>query len=161
MIHRKYLIPILAGMGMFMAVWGIDVGLIHFGMHAEQTHIDDALLGFLVAVLAYVLVGETEREARRKQQSAMVIDEMNHHIRNALQVIVARTGLSMRDIPETSQITAAVDRIDWALREILPHSYGEGRLAEIQSITARGKPPQSDRNLNGPAGGDEQSRGSV
>jgi hypothetical protein len=48
-----------------------------------------------------------------------VIAEMNHHIRNALSPI----SLSL-DATEDQQlervISEAVDRIDWALREILP-----------------------------------------
>jgi hypothetical protein len=69
----------------------------------------------LVAKLAHVA-----RERHRATIARMqVIDEMNHHIRNALAPIT----LSV-DAIENQQliriISDGVDRIDWALREILP-----------------------------------------
>jgi hypothetical protein len=48
-----------------------------------------------------------------------IIAEMNHHVRNALQAIVA-----CREMAGTEQqilvISQAVNRIEWALREVLP-----------------------------------------
>jgi hypothetical protein len=69
----------------------------------------------LVAKLAHIA-----REKHRATIARMqVIDEMNHHIRNALAPI----ALSV-DAIENQQliriISEGVDRIDWALREILP-----------------------------------------
>ena len=69
----------------------------------------------LVAKLAH-MAREHHRETVARMQ---VIAEMNHHIRNALAPI----ALSV-DAIENQQliriISAGVDRIDWALREILP-----------------------------------------
>jgi hypothetical protein len=50
------------------------------------------------------------------------IAELNHHIRNALQVIKflggqQRSGL---DAMQLQLINDSVDRIEWALREVLP-----------------------------------------
>jgi hypothetical protein len=50
------------------------------------------------------------------------IAELNHHIRNALQVIKflggqKRSGL---DDVQLQLINDSVDRIEWALREVLP-----------------------------------------
>ncbi|MGB7189585.1 MAG: hypothetical protein WBD10_05570 [Acidobacteriaceae bacterium] len=142
--RRKFASSLLAGAGMFFAVYLIDVALAHAGMHAETTHLDDGLLGFMVAALVYVLERQRELDIRRRQQYAAVIEEMNHHIRNALQIIVTRANLSMHDIPELSQLTTAVDRIDWALREILP-SAGKSLSAELQKQQgARQKLAQND-----------------
>lgn len=49
-----------------------------------------------------------------------IIADMNHHTRNALQVIVSRSVLSMADSAAIEDIRQAVGRIDWCLREILP-----------------------------------------
>ncbi len=73
------------------------------------------IVSCLIARLAYV--------ARKQQQLTIarmqVVSEMNHHIRNALAPI----SLSV-DALENQQlirvISDGVDRIDWALREILP-----------------------------------------
>ena len=159
MRRRNFAISLLSGAGMFLAVYLIDAALAHAGMHAETTHLDDGLLGFLVAALAFVLETQREREVRRRERCAVVIEEMNHHIRNALQVIVARSNLSMRDIPELRQVTTAVERIDWALREILPHSAGESLPAKLQrQHDARQDLPQNERNplSRGPEGSPRQ-----
>ena len=69
----------------------------------------------LVAKLAHMAREQHHATVARMQ----VIDEMNHHIRNALAPI----ALSV-DAIENQQliriISDGVDRIDWALREILP-----------------------------------------
>ena len=144
--RRKFAISLLAGLGTFLAVYLIDVALAHAGIHAETTRLDDGLLGLMVAALVFILERQRELDVRRRQQSAAVIDEMNHHIRNALQIIVTRANLSIHDIPELSQLTNAVDRIDWALREILP-TAGESLPSELQKQQdARQKLLQNDRD---------------
>jgi hypothetical protein len=51
------------------------------------------------------------------------ISELNHHIRNALQSIQL-SAYSTQDQQAMKEISAAVERIQWALREVLP-----GRMA--------------------------------
>ena len=102
------------------AVYFMDLGLAHFGLHAESTYLDDTLLGMFAAFLVFFLQLHHERELRRQQQCAAVIDNMNHHIRNALQVIVYRATLDAQYGAELKDINKAIERIDWALREILP-----------------------------------------
>jgi light-regulated signal transduction histidine kinase (bacteriophytochrome) len=75
------------------------------------------------ALIVTCLVAKLAHIAREKHRATVarmqVIDEMNHHIRNALAPI----ALSV-DALENQQliriISEGVDRIDWALREILP-----------------------------------------
>jgi hypothetical protein len=110
---------------MFAAVYLVDLWLAAKGLHAESTWIDNVLLSAVATAMAWLLQRHQERELLRQRQSAIVIEQMNHHIRNALQVIVARASLDQRDTPELAQIHDAVARIDWALREILPQSTGE------------------------------------
>jgi hypothetical protein len=47
-----------------------------------------------------------------------VIADMNHHVRNALQVISLTTHGN--DKEEIGVIRESVNRIQWALRELLP-----------------------------------------
>ena len=121
---RRYVITLLVGIGMFVAVYVVDIWLAAEGLHAESTWVDNVLLGVIAAAMAFLLQKHQERELRRQQRNAAIIEQMNHHIRNALQVIVARASLDQRDTPELVQINDAVARIDWALREILPQSAG-------------------------------------
>ena len=73
------------------------------------------IVSCLIAKLAYMARQQQRLTIARMQ----VIAEMNHHIRNALAPI----SLSV-DAIENQQlirmISDGVDRIDWALREILP-----------------------------------------
>ena len=117
---RKYVFALSSGVAMFVAVYLIDAFLARVGLHAETTYLDDALLAIFVAGLVFFLQWQHERELRRQQQCAVIIDTMNHHIRNALQVIVYRANLDGQSDQQLNDITRAVERIDWALREILP-----------------------------------------
>jgi len=130
-VRRRYIIPLVSGLGMFAAIHVVDAILAHAGMHAETTFLDDALLGVLTAALLIVFERQHERELRRQRRIAGVISDMNHHLRNALQVIVYRTNLEIRDRGQLREIRDAVDRIDWALREILPNA--NVRLKEVSA----------------------------
>jgi hypothetical protein len=73
----------------------------------------------VVSLLTAKLVQITSERHRLTVARMQVIAEMNHHIRNALSPL----SLSLDD-HENQQlkhvISDAVERIDWALREILP-----------------------------------------
>jgi hypothetical protein len=77
---------------------------------------DDALVGVGAGVLVFLY------ERRRRQiiiKKLEVIRLMNHHVRNSLQVI--RFAASVPQEEEVAnKIRDAVDRIEWALREVLP-----------------------------------------
>lgn len=130
---RRHVITVLVGAAMFVAVYLVDRWMLAEGLHAESTWVDNILLGLIAAAMAFLLQKYQERELRRQQQSAVVIEQMNHHIRNALQVIVSRASLDKRDSPELEQIHRAVARIDWALREILPQSGSDTVLTVPES----------------------------
>lgn len=123
-------VTVLSGLAMLLAVDLVDRWLAFAGLHAETTRVDDILLGLVAAALVFLLQRQQEIELRRQRQSAAVIEQMNHHIRNALQVIVTRASLDHEAKPELDQIHSAVARIDWALREILPQSVGDGPIPD-------------------------------
>jgi len=133
MSSRRLVITLLSGLAMCVAVDLVDRWLASHGLHAEVTRFDDLLPGIVAAALVYVIQRLQARELRRQRQSAAVIDQMNHHIRNALQVIVARAALDHEATPELRQIDDAVARIDWALREILPRSNGDSPIPSLES----------------------------
>jgi hypothetical protein len=126
------MIALLSGFAMCLAVDLVDRWLASHGLHAEVTRFDDILPGLVAAALVFVIERQQERALRRQRQGAAVIDQMNHHIRNALQVIVARANLDHEAKPELQQINDAVARIDWALREILPQSATDTPIPEHQ-----------------------------
>ena len=135
MSWRRLAVPALSGLAMMFAVDLVDRGLVSAGLHAETTRVDDILLGLVAAALAFLLQRQQDRELRRQRQSAAVIEQMNHHIRNALQIIVARASLDHEAKPEFHQINYAVARIDWALREILPKSATDAPIPDLETET--------------------------
>jgi len=128
MSWRRVVIALLSGLAMSLAVNLVDGWLAAKGLHAETTSFDDILPGVVAAALVFLLQRQQERQLRYQRQSVAVIDQMNHHIRNALQIIVTRASLDHKAKPELDQIHSAVARIDWALREILPQSVGDGPI---------------------------------
>jgi signal transduction histidine kinase len=90
-----------------------DIGRSHERLLAE------GLSALIVSCLTAKLV-QISRERHRLTMARMqVIAEMNHHIRNALSPISLSVDAT-EDRQLKSMISEAVDRIDWALREILP-----------------------------------------
>lgn len=108
----------------FAAVYWIDAWLVHHGLRPEATLLDNFLLSALVFALGIAQQLKHERELERHRQLMGIVADMNHHTRNALQVIVSRSVLSIADSTAIEDIRQAVRRIDWCLREILPNADG-------------------------------------
>jgi len=80
--------------------------------------LSDALSSIAIALLSYKLVRLQQERTRRLRERIEIIAEMNHHVRNALQIIsLTSTG---KDKEEIATIRESVNRIQWALRELLP-----------------------------------------
>lgn len=75
------------------------------------------------ALIVTCLVAKLAQMGREQYRAAIarmqVIDEMNHHIRNALAPIALAVD-AIENQRLIRIISDGVDRIDWALREILP-----------------------------------------
>ena len=77
---------------------------------------DDALVGAGAGLLVFFYERRQRQDILRKLE---VIRQMNHHVRNSLQVI--STAASITERQELAKaIHSAVERIEWALREVLP-----------------------------------------
>jgi hypothetical protein len=105
----------------FVALYWVDAWFAHHGLRRDATLLDNLLLSVLVLALGIGQQLRHERELKRHRQLMGIIGDMNHHTRNALQVIVSRSVLSMADSNAVEDIRQAVKRIDWCLREILPN----------------------------------------
>jgi hypothetical protein len=108
----------------FIAIYAINLWLAHHGLRLEARIGDSLLLALLVFVLLVVQQLGYERELRRHAKIMGIIAEMNHHTRNALQVIVGTSymGQPHVDANAIDAIRQAVKRIEWCLREILPNA---------------------------------------
>jgi len=95
------------------------------------------LVGLVAAALVYFL-SVRERQRRAYVDCRLrVIAEMNHHIRNALQVI---TFYSRKGEKQEVGVVEAVERIQWALREVLPQLPESP--AEVEASRARFPSPK-------------------
>jgi len=72
-------------------------------------------------VLLQVVRRERERRALIRER-LQIVSEMNHHIRNALQVISFVVSKE-QDQKTVEMVRSSVDRIQWALKEVLPGGH--------------------------------------
>jgi two-component sensor histidine kinase len=82
----------------------------------EATLLDELLMGVVMGVVVCCIYEGFRRSYERKLKAA--VDELNHHVRNSLQVIVNQQVLGAGGNP--GKVSDAMHRVDWALREILP-----------------------------------------
>lgn len=115
----KYVIVLVAILADVIEDMWMDSLLASRGLTPHAVFWDDLISGSLVglALLTTLLVADRGKHARHER--LRLIAEMNHHVRNALQVIYG-SAMCSTDQRHLDRISAAVDRIDWALREILP-----------------------------------------
>jgi hypothetical protein len=119
---RRISFSFLLGFALFVLGAGLQGVLQQRGVTRASLYLDDLVLGVLAGLMAFAYEHRRSRELRQK---LAVISAMNHHVRNALQTIAY--------VPYTEQakqmllIQQAVNRIQWALKEILP---GEGHEAQ-------------------------------
>jgi len=98
-------------------------------------YVDDLALGLLAGLVVFAYEQRRSKEIRQK---LAVISAMNHHVRNALQAISY--------VPYTEQakqiqlVQQSVNRIQWALQEILP-----GDRPQKQQLGAESKEAEADR----------------
>ena len=107
---------VLAGFGIFF-VGSLSDLWVH--QHAERlltAIIVDALIGVGVGLLVFLYERRQRQNMIRKLE---VIRLMNHHVRNSLQVISFAASSPNQKEP-AKEVRAAMERIEWALREVLP-----------------------------------------
>jgi hypothetical protein len=84
--------------------------------------VSNTLTGCVAGVLLLQVV-RRERERRALiRQRLQIVSEMNHHIRNALQVISFVVSRE-QDQKTVEMVRSSVDRIQWALKEVLPGGH--------------------------------------
>jgi len=85
----------------------------------KERWLAEAVSAVVVSVLVAKLVAVVHRQQQIMLARVQIISEINHHIRNALMAISASADLSQNQ-KCNRVISESVQRIDWALREILP-----------------------------------------
>lgn len=99
----------------------------------------EAVAAIAVSALTAKLVVVLHRQHQATLARLQVISEINHHIRNALMPISVATDMTENE-QRLRMISEGVERIDWALREILPRKEplpDEARLRLMFHATSR------------------------
>ena len=91
----------------------------HIGRGYHQV-VEPALTGATSAAIVYVFVATARERRRRVSAHLQQVAELNHQIRNALDVILLQTAVSAVGAEAVARVTSAVARIDAALRDISP-----------------------------------------
>ena len=130
---------ILAFLVIVLVVGAIGVGfdqlLVKEGVHRlDIITLSNGLTG-IAAGLLYFQITRIERERRATTQERLrTIAEMNHHIRNALQII-AYASATTDKTQSVELVSQSVERIEWALREVLPgHVTQEAQIAAPERV---------------------------
>ena len=133
-IRNNFLRPlpqaVVGGMTVLVFLTIADQLSMFYGLRESQRVVDDICGGIVAGLLVYWYERERSRYLTAKLKT---IELMNHHVRNALQVISYSTYMEAQARP-INEIRDAVNRIDWALREILPG----GAKGETDASTSSG-----------------------
>ena len=132
---RRVGLSFLLGFGLFVFGALVQDALGRRSITGINAYLDDLVLGVLAGLLVFAYEHRRSREMRKK---LAVIAAMNHHVRNALQTI---SYLPYTDQAKQVQlIQQSVNRIQWALQEILP-----GETEQEQKLPPASKVVEIDR----------------
>lgn len=118
---RRAGVSFLLGLTVFLLGVLLEDTLDRFGISGTSAVLDDLLIGILAG--AVVFAYELHRHKAMLRQMR-VIAEMNHHVRNALQPILYSPYV-IEQAEQIKIIQESTQRIQWALREILPGETAE------------------------------------
>ena len=88
--------------------------------HEGLIVVDASISATMAAVLIWVVLTAVRDRRRRLIEYVRRVAELNHHVRNALQVIVYHAAVTDRSPEDSEMLAAAVKRVDAALSEIFP-----------------------------------------
>ncbi len=89
-------------------------------VHGILAFADNILAGIASGIVVLFYERWRQHDAEKKMRTIRL---MNHHVRNALQIIAAASECLDGTVP-TKSVRSAVNRIEWALREVLARDCG-------------------------------------
>lgn len=116
---KAILLAVVAALLIFIVSSAADLLLLKEHEPARFTiEISDAISAAAIGILGYQLIRLQQQKRERLRHRLAIIADMNHHVRNALQVISLTTH--GHEQSEIVTIRESVNRIQWALKELLP-----------------------------------------
>jgi uncharacterized membrane protein len=108
---------LLISIVVFAIALGIQWTIYDRYLHEAGIRVVGSAIAAAVSVVLVMVLGISARNQRLREIKRLEnIALLNHHIRNALQAIITSSGATN----STDTIRAAVERIEWALGEVLP-----------------------------------------
>jgi hypothetical protein len=129
---RRASISFFLGFAVFLLGVALEDSLGRFGVRGMSAVIDDLLIGIMAGCLVFLYELHQHRTILRQMR---VIAEMNHHVRNALQPILYSPYIS-EQAEQIRIIQESTQRIQWALREVLPGEAEETPSHKGTSVAA-------------------------
>jgi hypothetical protein len=112
-------LAVIATVLVFGVTSAADLFMFHENEPARITvELSDGISSVVIGLLSYQLLRMQQLRRRELRKRVETISDMNHHVRNALQVISLSTH--GHDHEEIKNVRDSVNRIQWALRELLP-----------------------------------------
>ena len=122
---KIWLSTMLISIVVFAIALGIQWTIYDRYLHEAGIRVVGSAIAAAVSVVLVLVLETSARNQRLREIKRLeTIALLNHHIRNALQAIVTSSGATN----STDTIRSAVERIEWALGEVLP---------DIQRSTSR------------------------
>lgn len=107
----------------------------------QLASLTNVVYGVAVFLLLYFLLSRSKRHQDEMLERLRVIDEMNHHIRSALQVISFNARATAGNEWELAEMRRSLERIQWVLREVLPRV--EPEYEPFESSNRAGNSPDT------------------
>ena len=117
--RNLWLIAAAIGLVMFIGSVAFDLMLLKHQETPVAILLSNGLVAFLAALLVFILLTYGRERRRLIVHRVETLDEVNHHIRNALQSLTFTAG-ALKGTKDGANITEAIERIQWALHEVLP-----------------------------------------
>ncbi|HET9696298.1 MAG TPA: hypothetical protein VFP40_05485 [Terriglobales bacterium] len=115
----RILLAVIASVIIFLVSSAADLFMFKEHEPARITvEISDAVSSIAIGLLWFQLLRMQQQRREDLRRRIEMIADMNHHVRNALQVISLSTH--GRDQQEIANIRESMNRIQWALKEVLP-----------------------------------------
>jgi len=112
---RRVGLSFLLGFALFVLGTLLQGMLGKRGISGISIYVDDLVLGVLAGLVFFAY---EQRRYKAVREKIATISAMNHHVRNALQAI--SYAPYTEQAKQIELIQQSVNRIQWALREVLP-----------------------------------------
>ena len=102
--------------------------MVRAGASRQEMRIQDAILtGLFCAVIVCIALGAERFRREQFRERVNVVSDLNHHLRNALEIIIH--GHLLPQSSQTKAIFESVERIDHALKKIVPEERDSSRAS--------------------------------